>query len=55
MDEEEHSPIEVSNILNIWKLLMQKMKKASPKARRPKTILSTNREVQTQTRRLLLI
>ena len=34
---------------------MQKMKKASPKARGPKTILSTNRKVQTQTRRLLLI
>ena len=31
-EEEEHSPREVSNIiLNIWKLLMQKMKKASPK------------------------
>ena len=56
MDEEEkHSPREISIILNIWKLLMQKMKKASPKARRPKTILSTNRKVQTQTGRLLLI
>ena len=28
-------------------LLMQKLKQASPKARRPKTILSTNRKVQT--------
>ena len=54
-EEEEHSSREVSIILNIWKLLMQKMKMASPKARRPKTILSTNRKVQTQTRRLLLI
>ena len=31
------------------------MEKASPKARRPKTILSTNRKVQAQTGRLLLI
>ena len=31
------------------------MKQASPKARRPKTILSTNRKVQTQKRRRLLI
>ena len=54
-EEEEHYPREISIILNIWKLLMQKMKKASPKARRPKTILSTNRKVQTQTGRLLLI
>ena len=54
-EEEEHSPREVSNILNIWKLLMQKVKKASPKARGPKTILSTNRKVQTQARRLRLI
>ena len=36
-----------SIILNIRKLLMQKLKQASPKARRPKTILSTNRKVQT--------
>ena len=56
MDEEDdHSPSEVSIILNIWKLLMQKLKQASPKAGRPKTILSTNRKVQTQTRRRLLI
>ena len=56
MDEEdEHSPSEVSIILNIWKFLMQKLKAASPKARRPKTILSINRKVQTQTRRRLLI
>ena len=56
MDEEdEHSPSEVSIILNIWKLLMQKLKQASPKARRQNTILSTNRKVQTQTRRRLLI
>ena len=56
MDEEdEHSPSKVSIILNIWKLLVQKLKQASPRARRPKTILSTNRKVQTQTRRRLLI
>ena len=56
MDEEdEHSPSEVSIILNIWKFLMQKLKAASPKARRAKTILSTNRKVQTQTNRRLLI
>ena len=56
MDEEdEHSPSKVSIILNIWKLLMQKLKQASPRARRPKTILPTNRKVQTQTRRPLLI
>ena len=48
-DEDEHSPSEVNVILNIWKLLMQKLKQASQKARRPKTILSTNRKVQTQT------
>ena len=41
-------------ILKIWKLLVQKLKQASPKARRPWTILSTNRKVQTQTRRRLL-
>ena len=34
---------------------MQKLKQLSPKARRPNTILSTNRKVQTQTRRRLLI
>ena len=45
MDEEdEHSPSEVSIILNIWKFLMQKVKAASPKARRPKTILSTKQK-----------
>ena len=56
MDEEdEHSQSEVSIILNIWKFLIQKLKAASQKARRPKTILSTNRKVQTQTRRRLLI
>ena len=55
MDEEdEHSQSEVSIILNIWKFLIQKLKAASQKARRPKTILSTNRKVQTQTRRRLL-
>ena len=50
-DEDKHSPSEVNIILNIWKLLMQKLKQESPKARRPKTIfnLSTNRKVQTQT------
>ena len=32
MDEEdEHSPIEFGIILNIWKLLIQKLKRASPK------------------------
>ena len=56
MDEEdEHSPSEVSIILNIWKFLMQKLKAVSSKARRAKTILSTNRKVQTQTSRRLLI
>ena len=56
MDEEdEHSPSEVSIILNIWKFLMQKLKAASSKARRAKTILSTIRKVQTQTSRRLLI
>ena len=45
MDEEdEHSPSEVSIILNIWKFLMQKLKAASSKARRAKTILSTIRK-----------
>ena len=44
-EEDEHSPTEVSIILNIWKLLMQRQ--ASTKARRPKTVLSTNRKVQT--------
>ena len=48
-DKDEHSPSEVNIILNIWKLLMQKLKQESSKARRPKTILSTNRKVQTQT------
>ena len=50
-DEDKHSPSEVNIILNIWKLLMQKLKQESPKSRRPKTIfnLSTNRKVQTQT------
>ena len=48
-DEDEHSPSEVNVILNIWKLLMQKLKQASQKVRRPKTILSTNRKVETQT------
>ena len=49
MDEEdEHSPREVSIILNIWKLWCRSsVKKASTKARRSKTILSTNRKVQT--------
>ena len=32
MDEEdEHSPSQFSIILNIWKLLIQKLKQASPK------------------------
>ena len=44
-EEDEHSPSEVSIILNIWKLLMQRH--ASTKARMPKTVLSTNRKVQT--------
>ena len=35
-EEDEHSPSEVSIILNIWKLLMQRQ--ASTKARRPKTV-----------------
>ena len=36
MDEEdEHSPSEFSIIVNIWKLLIQKLKRALPKARRP--------------------
>jgi len=43
-EEEEHSPSEVRIDL------MQKLKQASPKARRPKTILSTNRKVQTKRR-----
>ena len=56
MDEEdENSPSELSIILNIRKLLIQKLKRASPKARRPKTILSTNSKVQTQTTNRLLI
>ena len=42
MDEEdEHSPSEVMIDL------MQKLKQASPKAMRPKAILSTNRKVKT--------
>ena len=57
MDEEdEHSPSEVSIILNIWKLFMHKLKQASTKARRPKTIyqptekcklLNTNKKTAT--------
>ena len=36
MDEEdEHSPSEFSIIVNIWKLLIQKLKRALPKVRRP--------------------
>ena len=36
MDEEdENSPSELSIILNMRKLLIQKLKRASPKARRP--------------------
>ena len=35
-EEEEHSPREVSIILNIWNLLMQKMKKASPESQEAK-------------------
>ena len=31
-DEDKHSPSEVNIILNIWKLLMQKLKQESPKA-----------------------
>ena len=30
-DEDEHSPSQSSIILNIWKLLIQKLKQASPK------------------------
>ena len=38
MDEEdEHSPSEFCIIVNIWKLLIQKLKRALPKARRPQT------------------
>ena len=56
MDEEdEHSASEFSIIVNNWKLLIQKLKRALPKVRRPQTILSTNRKVQTQTRKRLLI
>ena len=36
-DEDKHSPSKVNIILNIWKLLMQKLKQESPKARRPKS------------------
>ena len=36
MDEEDdYSPSEFSIIVNIWKLLIQKLKRALPKARRP--------------------
>ena len=35
MDEEdEHSPSESSIIVNIWKLFIQKLKRALPKVRR---------------------
>ena len=44
-EKDKHSPSEVSIILNIWILLMQRQ--ASTKARRPKTVLSTNRKVKT--------
>ena len=45
MDEEdENSPSQFSIIVNIWKLLIQKLKRALQKARRPQTILSTNKK-----------
>ena len=48
-EEEEHSPSEVSIILNMWKLLMQKLKQASSKARRPKTISFINQQKSANT------
>ena len=41
-EEEEHSPREVSIILNIWKLLMQKMKMAKSANTNKKTATDMN-------------